>query len=290
MRFVKATAWLNLIGNLVIIGTGGAVRLTESGLGCDTWPMCTGESWTPTPEDGIHGIIEFSNRLMSPVLAVFAILALIAVWRMRQTRRDLWVHALILGSGIVLQAVVGGITVLTGLNAVIVATHYLASAALVGVATSFLVRASWTAGPRERAIPMRLYLISHITTVILALVLIGGVITTANGPHSGDADVRRDSAMWETFVHVHAWFSYALVTALVILLVGALITRAWRYLASIVGVIVIVGVQIIVGITQANTGIPPLLVGIHMVLAGIAVIAMVLMVYATKRPVEQQAA
>jgi len=285
MRFVKVTAWLNLIGNLVIIGTGGAVRLTASGLGCDTWPMCTGDSWVPTPEDGIHGIIEFSNRTMSFVLAAFAILAIIAVWRHRIARRDLWVHALIMGSGIVIQAVVGGVTVLTGLNAVIVGVHYLASAALVGVATSFVVRASWSSRVRERAIPAWLYGLSHVTTGILALVLIGGVITTSNGPHSGDEDVVRGSEVWQNFVYLHAWLSYALVAALLVLLIGAIATRSWRYLASVVAIITIVGMQILVGITQANTGIPPLLVGIHMVLAGIAVITMVLMVYATKRPV-----
>ena len=87
VRWVKLTAWLNLLGNVIIIATGGAVRLTASGLGCDQWPMCTTTSFVPGVDEGIHGIIEFSNRLMSPLLGVLAVLAVLAVWRFRPVWR-----------------------------------------------------------------------------------------------------------------------------------------------------------------------------------------------------------
>lgn len=280
---VRVIAWLNLIGNVVIIGTGGAVRLTGSGLGCSTWPMCTDSSWVPTEEDGLHGVIEFGNRLMSPVLAILAILAILAVWRFRQERRDLWIHAWIIGSGIIIQAIVGGIIVLTGLNSWIVGTHYIASAALVGVSASMILRAGRDLGPRENAVPGWMVGMTHLATLLLLAVVVGGVITTANGPHSGDAEVIRDSTAWEALTHVHAWLGYALVAVLVILLIGAVASRQRRYLAAVLAVILVVAVQVVVGVMQARLGLPPLLVGIHMVLAGVTVALTVVLVDAVKR-------
>jgi len=283
-RGVAPIAWLNLIGNLLIIVTGGAVRLTASGLGCSTWPMCTTESWVPQAEQGIHGIIEFSNRMMSPVLVILAVLALLATWATRRERRDLWALALVIGGGVVLQAVIGGIVVLTRLEMSTVGVHYIISAALAGVCAAFVLRASRPAGPRERAIPRWLLIVTHVSSLLLALVVIGGVITTGNGPHSGDDEVIRDAAAWEQLVHLHAWLGYAFVAVLVVLLVGAIAVRARRYLVAVIVLLVTVAVQIVVGIVQARIGIPPLLVGIHMLLAGITVALGVVLVDATKRP------
>jgi len=220
VRWVRVTAWANLVGNLLIIATGGAVRLTASGLGCDNWPLCTSTSLVPGIDQGVHGIIEFGNRLMSPVLGILAVAALVAVWRFRRTRRDLWAHAWIILAGVVVQGVIG----------------------------------------------------------------LGGVLTTQNGPHSGDDEVIRDSSAWGALVHVHAWLGYALAAALVVLLVGGLAVRARRYALAAGLLILTIAVQIAVGIAQANLGIPPLLVGIHMVLAGVMVALGVLLVDATRRP------
>jgi len=284
---VRVTAWLNLIGNLVIIATGGAVRLTASGLGCDQWPLCTTTSLVPGIDEGIHGVIEFGNRTMSGVLGILAVLAIIAVWRHRRTRKDLWVHAWIIFAGIIVQAVVGGIVVLTRLSVSTVGIHYVISAVLVGVTASFLVRAYREPGPRERAVPLWLAIATHVSSLLLALVVLGGVVTTQNGPHSGDAEIIRDSSAWDALVHVHAWLGYALVAVLVVLLVGGIVVRARGYALAVGLLILTVAVQIVVGVIQARVGIPPLLVGIHMVLAGVTVAFGVLVVDRVKRPARE---
>lgn len=283
---MRVAAWLNLIGNVVIIATGGAVRLTASGLGCDQWPLCTTTSLVPGIDEGIHGIIEFGNRLMSGVLGLLALWAVIAVWRFRRERRDLWAHAWIILAGVIVQAVVGGVVVLTRLSVSTVGIHYFISAVLVGVAASLLVRAYRPSGPRVRAVPRWLAITTHIASLLLALVVIGGVVTTQNGPHSGDAEVIRDSTAWDVLVHVHAWVGYALAAALVVLLVGGILARARVYVLAVSLLVATVVVQIVVGVIQARVGIPPLLVGIHMVLAGISVAFGVLVVDRLKRPAQ----
>jgi len=283
---VRVAAWLNLIGNVVIIATGGAVRLTASGLGCDQWPLCTTTSLVPGIDEGIHGIIEFGNRLMSGVLGLLALWAVIAVWRFRRERRDLWAHAWIILAGVIVQAVVGGVVVLTRLSVSTVGIHYFISAVLVGVAASLLVRAYRPSGPRVRAVPRWLAITTHVASLLLALVVIGGVVTTQNGPHSGDAEVIRDSTAWDVLVHVHAWVGYALAAALVVLLVGGILARARAYVLAVSLLVATVAVQIVVGVIQARVGIPPLLVGIHMVLAGISVAFGVLVVDRLKRPAQ----
>lgn len=279
-RRVRVTAWLNLIGNLLIIATGGAVRLTGSGLGCPTWPMCSAESFVNTPEMGIHGVIEFGNRLLSPVLGILAILLVLACWRLGILR----ILALVVLAGVVLQGVVGGLTVLTGLNAWIVGFHYLASTALVAVTTAIVVRTGREPGPRQRFLPRWMGILTHVTTFLLLIVLVVGVLTTGSGPHSGDASAPRNGFAWDVLAHAHAYAGYALIVALVVLLVGALRSGDRRYLRSLLLLFVAVAVQIAVGIAQANSGIPPLLVGIHMVLAAVTVALTVLLVDATRRP------
>lgn len=281
---MRAAAWLNLVGNLLIIATGGAVRLTASGLGCDQWPLCTTTSLVPGIDEGVHGVIEFSNRMMSPVLGVLALAALVAVWRFRRSRRDLWAHAWIILAGIVVQGVIGGIVVLTRLSMSTVGVHYVVSATLVGVCASFVLRTYREAGPRVRAVPRWVAILTHVMSLLLALVVLGGVLTTQNGPHSGDEEIIRDSSAWDTLVHVHAWLGYALSAVLVALLVGGLVARARRFSTAVGVLILTVAVQIVVGVVQARIGIPPLLVGIHMVLAGITVALGVWVVDSVKRP------
>lgn len=281
---MRVTAWLNLIGNVVIIATGGAVRLTASGLGCDQWPLCTTTSLVPGIDEGIHGIIEFGNRLMSGVLGIAALAAVIAVWRLRRTRRDLWAHAWIILVGVIVQALVGGIVVLTRLSVSTVGVHYVLSAVLVGVAASFVIRAGRELVSREPAVPRWLAVATWVTSALLALVVLGGVVTTQNGPHSGDAEVIRDSTAWDVLVHVHAWVGYALVAALAVLLVGGIAARSSRYVVAVVWLLAGVAAQIVVGVIQANFGLPPLLVGIHMVLAAITVGLGVLLVDRLWRP------
>lgn len=277
---IRIVAWLNLIGNLAIIGTGGAVRLTGSGLGCPTWPLCTEDSLVNTPEMGIHGVIEFGNRTLSGVLGVLALLLVLATWRIVRLR----VLALVVLVGIVAQAVVGGITVLSGLNSWIVGFHYLASIALVAVCTALVIRAHRGLRERERFLPRWMSVTTHVATLFLVLTMAVGVVTTGSGPHSGDETAARNGFAWDVLAHVHAYLGYALVAALLVLLVGAIRVGDRRFLVAVLAVIGVVAVQIAVGIAQANLGIPPLLVGIHMVLAGITVALTVVLVDASRRP------
>src|SRR5690625_4625319 len=135
------TLWIMVLGvasvvsQAGIIVTGGAVRLTASGLGCSEWPRCAPDSYVTTPEMGMHGVIEFGNRLLTFVLAAIAVLTIVALWRLRKTHRGLFVMSVILFLGIPGQAVIGGITVWTGLNPWVVMFHFLLSAAMVSVAT-----------------------------------------------------------------------------------------------------------------------------------------------------------
>ena len=335
---VRTVAWLNLIGNLAIIGTGGAVRLTASGLGCTNAVIaCTADSFFANVDEGVHSIIEQSNRGLGVVVGILGILAVLAVWSLRgvprpvwlllgaapvlaalgalalfaggilwaaiplfvlavlvllsvavwavvamasswsdpATRRDLWGHAWILALGVAAQGAIGGVVVATRLEMSTVGVHYVISAVLVGVATSFVLRAHRAGGPRERAVPRWLAIATHVASLLMALVVLGGVLTTQSGPHSGDEEIVRDTSAWETFAHVHAWLGYALGAALVAVLVGAFTVRARRLAGAAV---------LTVGVIQARSGIPPLLVGIHMVLAGVSVAALVVLVDALKRP------
>lgn len=281
---VRTTAWLSFLAQTIIIATGGAVRLTGSGLGCPTWPLCTTDSLVNTPEMGIHGVIEFANRLMTGVVGIIALLVLISIWRMRRERRDLWTLALVVLFGIFAQAIVGGITVWTGLNPFIVGFHYIASVSLVCVTAAYLVRLRTAPGPRERAVPAWYARLTHVTTAVLAVTIAFGVLTTASGPHSGDAAAGRTGYDSELLEHVHAWPGYTLLGLTLVMLAAAwrlrLPTLGW------VGVLLAIElVQIAVGIYQARSGLPPLAVGVHMVLAALMAATMTVVVLRLQRPV-----
>lgn len=282
-RRILVFAWLSLVVETVIIATGGAVRLTGSGLGCPTWPTCTPDSLVPTPEMGLHGIIEFGNRTMTGVVGIVAVIVLVLVWRLRHVRRDLFALALTVVLGVVAQAIVGGITVLTGLNPFVVGFHYIASLLLVCVCAAFLVRAYEPAGPRVAVVPRWFAVLSHVTGLALAVTIVFGVLTTGSGPHSGDADVVRQGFDATVLSHVHAWPGYVLVGLLVVLTVAAWIGRLAprRWLTATV---VVVAVQIAVGVWQAREGLPELLVGIHMVLAALSAAAYTVSVLRMKAP------
>ncbi len=220
---IRFFAWLSFVAQTTIIATGGAVRLTGSGLGCPTWPTCTADSLVPTEELGYHSLIEFGNRLMTGVVGIVALVLFVLVWRIRRQRRDLFVLAFIVGAGVVAQAFVGGITVWTGLNPFIVGFHYVSSLMLVCVCAAFIVRMDAAPGPRELAVPGWYAGLTHATTAVLALTIVFGILTTGAGPHSGDAAAGRNGFEAELLEHVHAWPGYALLALTIGLLVGA-----WR--------------------------------------------------------------
>ncbi|WP_221584101.1 heme A synthase [Microbacterium sp. G2-8] len=333
---LRVLAWLSFLAEVIIIGTGGAVRLTGSGLGCSEWPLCTPGSLVPTQELGVHGIIEFGNRTMTGLVGILAIAVLLltlarvgsrrdvlrAVWfalagialavvafaltqafwvatsvllvvtvlaaivsvTAMAERRDLTVLAWIVVVGVVAQAFAGGITVLTELNAFMVGFHYAASLVLVCVTAAYLVRLRGAPGPRELAVPRWYAGLTHATSLVLAATIFFGVLTTANGPHSGDENVVRSGFDATWLSHVHSWPGYILLALALILAAAAwlqkLPTRPWSlvFLGALV-------VQILVGVWQANAALPPVLVGIHMVLASLTAAAYVVVVLRLKTPV-----
>ncbi|TFI47045.1 heme A synthase, partial [Micrococcus endophyticus] len=139
-RGTFALAVASLASEIGIIVTGGAVRLTGSGLGCPTWPKCTPESLTNTPEMGIHGYIEFGNRTLTFVLVVIAAAMFLSLWRLRRTHRSPFWLSVGLLAGIPAQAIVGGIVVLTELDPWWVAGHFIVSSVMVAVATLLVIR------------------------------------------------------------------------------------------------------------------------------------------------------
>lgn len=287
---VRLFAWLSFITELVIIVTGGAVRLTGSGLGCPTWPLCTPESLVPTPEMGIHGVIEFGNRMMSGVVGIVAVIMLLLVLKMRRERRDLWVLSLVLLVGVAAQAVVGGITVLTGLNPIIVGFHYTASLLMCCVAAALIMRTHAVPGARELAVPRWFMITTHVTTLFVALTIGMGVLTTGSGPHSGDLAAARTGFNAELLEHLHAWPAYATFALTLVLVVGSLGFRETRVHRWTLYLLAVEVMQIAVGLIQANTGLPEALVATHMLLAALLGSAMTAVVLSLKKPVSAVAA
>lgn len=286
---LRIFAWLSFIAETTIIATGGAVRLTGSGLGCPTWPTCTPGSLVPTEELSYHSLIEFGNRLMTGVVGIIALVVVLLVWRIRRERRDLWVLSLVVIGGIVAQAIVGGITVWTGLNPFIVGFHYVSSLVLVCITAAFLARLDAAPGPRELAVPRWYAILTHVTTLVMAVSIAFGVLTTGAGPHSGDSEAGRNGFEAEILEHIHAWPGYLLLALTAVLVVVAgirkLPTLKWTLMLLAAEL-----VQVGVGLYQARNGLPVLAVGIHMVLAALTAAALTLVVLHLKRPVTQGAA
>lgn len=272
-RRVMVAAWANLVMQVVIVGTGGLVRLTGSGLGCPEWPYCTGDSLVPTQAMGVHGVIEFGNRTLTGVLVVVALVAFLFVVRIG--RRDLTGLTLGIGIGIIVQAVIGGIIVLLKLPPVVVGVHFLISATLVALATALVVRVYATPGPRVPAVPRWYAATARATAAVVAVTVAIGILLTGSGPHAGDDAAARnglDPILWQ---HVHSWPAYATFALTLVLFAGSWrTTRALRLRLWTGLLLAIELVQIGVGLWQARTGLPILLVNIHMVLAVLVVAAM----------------
>ena len=279
---VRRWAVASLIANIAIVITGGAVRLTASGLGCPTWPRCSEDSFIPTGEAGIHSAIEFGNRLMTFVLVAIAVGTLMAAWRHRPRRPRLRRPALLLALGIPAQAVIGGLSVLTNLNPWVVSGHFLVSMVLIGVAV-VLIRRAGPAVPPSPGEPRAGQLsTTHplLGTLSLAVLAVTGVVvwlgtmTTASGPHAGDAAAPRTGWNLQLVAQVHADVVFFLLGLTIATLVATRMLNAPPRIrqAALVLLIVEVG-QGIVGYTQWFAGLPGALVAVHMLGASLAVAA-----------------
>ena len=343
MKFIKAIwfdrivsanrlrlyVWLSLATQILIVVTGGLVRLTASGLGCPTWPKCTDDSIVSTPEMGIHGIIEFGNRLLTIVLLVVALLTFITIFRTHPAKSSLmsvtiaffanmvllvvsfvlmvtqgpqwfvialWIFifgvtaytvgtfiyranralprstlvpAFGLGLGIIAQAVLGGITVLTQLNPWIVGLHFVVSAYLIALASVLVYRARpktmGEVSPLAHALRWPIAVISALTILI-------GVLVTGAGPHAGDIDTPRNGLDLEIWQHYHSYPGYAMAALIAIALIAqwakapGIRNYPTRALALL---FVTTCVQAAIGVIQARTGVPPFLVALHMLGAAV---------------------
>jgi cytochrome c oxidase assembly protein subunit 15 len=265
---VSRTALLNAVANGAIVVTGGAVRLTGSGLGCPTWPSCTEESFVATRELAVHGAIEFTNRTLTGLLTVAAIAVLVVVFR--SARRDLRPLAVLSFLGIPAQALLGGITVLTELNPWLVAAHFLLSAVLVALATTLWLR-SREPGVGQPLVRRPLVLLTYGIAAVTGVVLVLGTIVTGSGPHSGDVDEQgiptgdRIHISPETMSQAHADVVFLLIGLTVALLVALYATDSPARIRGAARDLLIVELaQGLVGYVQYFTDLPIALVLLHM--------------------------
>lgn len=250
-----------------IVITGASVRITGSGLGCSTWPECTPGSFTPTPdqpESPLHAWIEFGNRLLTFILLLNALLLMISI--LRNKRSELRILGLIQILGILAQGVLGGITVLTGLNPATVSAHFLLSIVLIAAALSLRQRAHGKTPTDIKLAPLTRRL-ARITLALTALVIFAGTIVTGSGPHAGDDLAERFNLDPRMMSWIHADLVIALVGVTVAMLIAirlgeAEITRSsWGVSAR--NFLIICLAQGLIGYTQYFTGLPELLVGFH---------------------------
>ncbi|MGY1858448.1 COX15/CtaA family protein [Modestobacter sp. SYSU DS0290] len=259
---VSRLALASVVANGLIVLTGGIVRLTGSGLGCPTWPRCTEDSFTTTPELAAHGVIEFGNRLLTFVLVAIAAATLIAVFR--SSRRDLRRLAVLGFLGIPAQGVVGGITVLTGLNPYTVAAHFLVSIVLVALTTTLWLR-SREPGVGQLVVRRPFALLVHGVAAVTGLVLVLGTVVTGSGPHSGDPEAGRTGFDPALMSQLHADAVFLLIGLTVALLVALYATDSpGRVRRAARDLLIVELLQGVVGYVQYFTQLPIVLVLLHM--------------------------
>ena len=261
-RVLSPASGFLLFAQAAIVVTGGAVRLTGSGLGCPTWPECTPGSYTPKPyqvEEQVKVWIEFGNRLLTFVLVLAAITVLISV--LAAGRKDL--RGLALGQvlGILGQGILGGITVLTGLHPATVAAHFLLSIILIAGATSLRAQ-RFTSLEKQEAAP----LVKKIATAHLAvsfLVLFLGTLVTGSGPHAGDATAERFPFDLRTMAWLHADAVIALFgITFGLFVVHGVSAHTKKRLKIFVAIALSQG---LIGYVQWYLDLPELMVGLHLV-------------------------
>lgn len=259
-RALTPVARLLLALQALLVLTGGAVRVTGSGLGCPTWPECTADSYFPVEgqaEGAFHAWIEFGNRLLTFAL-LFAAIAMIAVV-LRAGRRDLRLLALGQIAGIFGQGILGGITVLTKLNPISVASHFVLSIILIAAAQSLLTRTRATKSPHPAKSH---YLSAH--TLLTFIVIVAGTLVTGAGPHAGDSETPRLDIAIELVAGIHGY----LVVILILLTLLGIYKRfnnfadsTQRLLAVFLGITLVQGV---IGYAQYLLGVPEGLVILHL--------------------------
>lgn len=265
-RFTTPVLVANLVGQIGIVVTGGAVRLTGSGLGCSTWPQCEPGQFTPVLHEAAtyHPFVEFGNRTLTGVLGVLALATLlVVVTDTRRSRAYRWLGAAPL-VGVAAQALIGGVIVLLHLHPAWVSLHFLVSMLLVVASTLLVHRSQEGDGAPVPVVPPLARRLAPLLAVLMGVVLVLGTITTGAGPHSGDAEVGYRIAVDPYLMaRVHAASVWVFVAVLVAVLwlnrrgPGVLRRRGW----VMVGLVALQGV---IGYVQVATDLPILLVLLHM--------------------------
>lgn len=271
LRIQRIIAFLVILTQGGIAVTGAIVRVTASGLGCPTWPQCFPGSFTPVPHAEVavvHQVVEFGNRMITFLVVLTAAAAVLAVTRARR-RREVLVYAWLMPASTVVQAVIGGITVLTGLLWWTVAIHLLASMAMVWLAVLLYVKVGEPdSGVAATRAPKPLRQLTALSGVALAAVLVTGTLVTGAGPHAGDKSLDRVIPRLEveilTLVHMHSSLLVAYLSLVVALGFGLAAVRAPRPVMVRLGVLLaLVCAQGLVGAVQFFTGVPAALVAVH---------------------------
>ena len=271
LRVQRLIAVAVILSQAGISVTGAIVRVTASGLGCPTWPQCFPGSFTPIGVSEVpvlHQTVEFGNRLLTFAVTLCAALIVLAVVRARR-RKEVLVYAWLMPGGTVVQAVIGGITVRTGLLWWTVAVHLLASMAMVWLAVVLYAKISEPDDGIETVqVPAPLRTLTALSGVALAGVLIAGTLVTAAGPHAGDKSIDRQVERLEveivTLVHLHSQLLIGYLALLIGLAFGlyavGMSAAIRKRLYVLLGLVL---AQALVGIVQYFTDVPAALVAIH---------------------------
>jgi cytochrome c oxidase assembly protein subunit 15 len=268
--WLRRFAWATLVANILLIVTGGAVRLTDSGLGCPTWPRCTDSSFTPHGTIGPHQLVEFGNRTLTFVLVAIAVATYVAARQVarRLGRPDLLRLSVVLALAIPAQAVLGGITVLTDLNPWVVSLHLVLSLAIVSLAVLFLYRLDHPPGPLATGVVPTLAWTAYAVTWA---VLYAGTVVTGSGPHAGDASSPRNGLDPLQVSQFHADLVFLLIGLTVGLWFALRATGGdVRPVAALAAVEVM---QAVVGFVQYFADLPIAVVMLHMLGAGLVIAA-----------------
>ncbi|WP_373315464.1 COX15/CtaA family protein [Planosporangium mesophilum] len=279
---LRHLALASLVANIVLVGTGGAVRLTGSGLGCPTWPRCTANSYVTTQQMGLHGVIEFGNRSLTFVVGLLALLCVVAALCQRPRNRSLTLWSVLVLAQIPAQAVIGGIVVLSNLNPWLVGLHFLASMAVIAAAYQLWVRAG--GAPAGADLPRPLTALTRLTVVVAAAVLAVGTVVTGSGPHAGDAGAHRTGLDPQEVSQLHADLVFLLLGLSVALWYALRAVGAPTSARRAAGWLIAVELgQGVIGFVQYFLHLPVLAVGLHMVGAAVVWVA-VLAVLEAIRP------
>ncbi|HET9895982.1 MAG TPA: COX15/CtaA family protein [Streptosporangiaceae bacterium] len=287
---MRGIAAAGVVASTLIIWTGGAVRLSESGLGCTTWPKCTSASLVAAGAKGapeLHRWVEFGNRLATGLILVIAIVVFVAAWQYRgdgKRRRDLVWLASAQPAGIAAQALIGGIVVLTKLDPFWVSLHFIATLPVLAAAVALHVRCAEGTGAPVRLVQPLVLLVARALLVVTTVMMLVGTLVTGTGPLAGAGDVQRyDFLPLSAVTQLHADIGWVLGTLAVMLAVCLRLTEAPRRPVRLSWlVLALIAAQGAIGYLQYFSGLPAGLVWVHVANASLIWIAVLRLSFALR--------